>query len=171
MLDHVIDHLPVFGTFLGLGLLGLSLFRPKSHLARAGLVMIVLSAIGAHFLPGGTAHVVEHVAGVGDEISPERAGRLVERAEHARERVIDRYDESGRAAVVILEVAGAIALLSLLLGALGKARRSLVAAVVVLALAAAVLMGYAALVGDRARRREGRDGSISTTISSTGHGD
>ena len=137
-LHLMLTHVPVLGTFFGLTLLGTAVLLRSSDVTRAGLATLVLSALSAipAFLTGeGAEHAVEHLAGVG-------------------EKVIEAHESAAGVALAALELAGALALATLVLTRIGRAHRALVPATLVVALVAGGLMGYTALLGGRIRHTE-----------------
>ena len=146
----MLNHLPVLGSLFGVALLGVAVRRKSAELTHAGLVTLVIAALAAipAFLTGeGAEHAVEHLPGVGESL-------------------IERHADMAGVALAFLEIAGGLALATLILERVGRAHRALAPATLAVAAIASVLMGYTALLGGEIRHTEIRGGTAASAPAS-----
>lgn len=134
-----LNHLPILGPLFALATLAAAWIRRDGSLAKWGLIVSACSALIAIpvFLTGEPAEErIEHLAGVSEER-------------------IEAHEESAEAALVVIEIAGAFAILGLfLIARKGDAARWVVPVCALLCLAALGLMARAGNLGGQIRHEE-----------------
>ena len=145
-LHLLLNHSPILGSFLGLGLLLAGVLRPNDSLTRAGLLTLVAAA-GLAMATSATGEGAEEIV-----MSMPGASAATKALIHAHERAADL-------SLWALTATGALAILSLLLLARGHARARLTT---LLTLAGAVLsfglMSRAGSLGGQIMHPETRPG-------------
>ena len=153
-LHLVVNHLPLAALGLGLCLLAVSALWRGADLRKGALILFVAAAVLAAptYLSGEPAEEeVEHLAGVSESR-------------------IEAHEEAAKWAAATTALAGAAALLALVL----EARRPAVArraglAALLLALVSALSMGRAANLGGQIRHQEIRSGTPAESEPSESH--
>jgi uncharacterized membrane protein len=139
----LLNHLPVLGSFLGLGLLLAGLVRRSPALSRAALWTLLATAL----------------LGIATFWTGERAEELVEELPGVEHELIHEHEEAAEQARIAFLAAGALALAALVFRREGAARRALLGLTLVVALVAAVLLARAANLGGPIRHPEIRSGA------------
>lgn len=143
-LHLLVNHVPVLGLVFGLALLAAALFRRSTELTRASLVVFVLAGI---------AGIVVYLTG-------EPAEDTVEKVAGITEGLIGRHEDAALAATIGSGVLGAWALFGLAgFRRLATLPRWFTSSSLVLALVAAVMMGWTANLGGQIRHSEIRAGA------------
>ncbi|MFL5381826.1 MAG: hypothetical protein ACJ8GN_04860 [Longimicrobiaceae bacterium] len=143
-LHLLLNHVPVIGTAIALGLLAWAALRGDERVGRASLALLALLAAVALavFLTGEPAEeAVEGIAGI-------------------PEALIERHEEAALLATIALGVLGALSLAALLLGRGRRLSRGAMLAVLALGLVPAGAMAYTANLGGQVRHSEIRPGVV-----------
>lgn len=156
-LHLLLNHVPVIGTLVAIALLAFALLRRSAELTRVSLGMFVVLAI-----VGGVVY-----------LTGEPAEELVENLPGVSKGIMERHEEAALIATLLLAGLGLVALGELL----AFRRRAagipsgFAVLVLVLSLAPAAAMGYAANLGGQIRHSEirpGADASAATAQISAG---
>jgi uncharacterized membrane protein len=143
-LHLVLNHIPVILAPTGLVILALKLLRRNLAFVKVGLGVIVAAAlftVPTYFSGEAASDVVGNLPGV-----------------HADD--IDHHAAMATQALVVIAIAGVLALVALVLGARGKPTYSwLIAAALILSVAASVWLGVTANLGGLIRHPEIRSGA------------
>ena len=135
----VLTHVPVVGVVFALLLLAVGVVAAHPVVRRLGLAAVVLVALLA--LP--------------TYFTGEPAEDVLERLPGVSERVIDRHQEAATRSLIVLEVAGGLALAALVLGArTAGAPTAVVAGVLLVTAVSAGLLGWTANLGGQVRHTE-----------------
>ena len=143
----ILNHLPVLGVPFGAALLGIGLLFGRTTLQRSGLAVLVLAglAAGAAYLTGEPAeHALETQLGAGTR----------------PESLIEAHEEAAEAATIatgLLALVSAFALWRLRRGALA---RGWTAGALLMAVATALALAWAATLGGRISHPEIRPAAI-----------
>jgi drug/metabolite transporter (DMT)-like permease len=135
----IINHAPLFGLIAGVVLLGWGVLRRSYEVRLASYVAFILSALAAIavYLTGGAAEsLIEDLPGV-------------------TESAIERHEDIAKMAMLAIGATGLLAAIAFLVERSGLAlRRSVLAALLVVAFLALGVVGYAANVGGQIRHTE-----------------
>lgn len=143
-LHLLLNHVPVIGTVIALGLLAWAVLRGDERVGRASLgLLAVLAAVAVvAFLTGEPAEeAVEGVAGI-------------------PEALIERHEEAALLATIALGVTGALALAALLLGRRRTLSRGAMLVLLAVGLVPAGAMAWTANLGGQIRHAEIRPGAV-----------
>jgi uncharacterized membrane protein len=138
-LHLALNHLPVAGAIFGAGMLVLGMVARSETLRRGALAVLALAALSgpAAFLSG------------------EPAEEVAERIPGISETMIEEHEEAASIALGAVAIAGAVAVAGLIfIRRRGAAPKGLYPLVLVLALAAAAILGRAAHLGGLIRHPE-----------------
>lgn len=135
----VLNHAPLFGLIAGIMLLSWGLLRRSYEMRLASYAAFILSALAAIavYLSGGSAEsLIEDLPGV-------------------TERAIERHEDIAKIAMVAIGATGLLAAVAFFVERTGLAlRRSVPAALLVVAFVAVGVVGYAANLGGQIRHPE-----------------
>jgi hypothetical protein len=141
------NHIPIIGTIASLLLIAFALIRRSRDVAFAGLGALILTALITIpvYLTGDPAeHVVEELPGISEDR-------------------IHEHEDAGKFALIAMEVAGGIALITLFLSLrTPQPRKGLLAVVIIVALWAASVVGRTAYLGGKIRHTEVHGGPAAT---------
>jgi hypothetical protein len=153
-LHLLLNHVPVIGTIVAIGLLAYAVVRRSPELVRVSLGMFVLLAL---------AGAVVYLTG-------EPAEELVEGLPGVSEAILERHEEAALVATTLLGLVGAVSLGGLLAFRERAAGipRGFAAATLLLALVPAGAMGYTANLGGQIRHTEIRPGAEAATGTAEG---
>ena len=143
-LHLLLNHVPVIGTVIALGLLAWAVLRGDERVGRASLALLALLAAVAvvAFLTGEPAEeAVEGVAGI-------------------PEALIERHEEAALLATIALGVTGVLALAALVLRRGRTLSRGAMLVLLALGVVPAGAMAYTANLGGQIRHTEIRPGSV-----------
>jgi hypothetical protein len=135
----VLNHAPLFGVLAGIVLLLWGLLR-RSYEVRlasyAAFILSALAAIGVYITGGAAESLIEDLAGI-------------------TESAIERHEDIAKIAMVAISATGALAAVAFFVERSGFAvRRSVLAALLVVAFVAFGVVGYAANLGGQIRHTE-----------------
>lgn len=150
----ILSHVPVLGCIFGLFLLLFALIRNSRELLIGALWILLISAL----------------AGIPTFTSGEHAENRVERLPGVTETIMDQHEETAEFALAVLETLGIFALLALIL--IHRNRRVprwMGSLTLVLAVAAAIILGWTANLGGLIRHTEIRGAPSSIVISLPSH--
>jgi uncharacterized membrane protein len=139
----LLNHFPVVGSFIVVGLLAFAVARKSGEITRVSLGLFV--ALGAIAL-------VVYLTG-------EPAEGAIEKLPGFSERITEQHEEFALAATIVLEIIGAIALTILVWMRNRELPRWITIASFAMSLAAAGMMGYTAMLGGQVRHTEVRPGA------------
>ena len=143
-LHLLLNHVPVIGTVIALGLLAWAALRGDERIGRASLGLLALLAAVAvvAFLTGEPAEeAVEGVAGI-------------------PEALVERHEEAALLATIALGAVGALSLAALLLGRRRTLSRGALLGVLALGVVPAGAMAWTANLGGQIRHAEIRPGAV-----------
>ena len=153
-LHLLVNHVPVIGAVIGLGLLAAALVRRSEELARVTFWLYAL--LGA--------------ASLGVYLTGEPAEDSVERLAGASKPLIEQHEEAALVATIAMGVAGALALLSSVVFRRRAIPRTIVGAALAMALLLVGMMGYTANLGGQIRHTEIRAGAAPSAATETRSG-
>lgn len=139
-LHIILNHFPVVGLVLSLGLLAASTYWRNDAIGRAGLVSLIAIAVVA---------IPVYLTG-------EPAEEVVEGFAFVSEEVIEPHEEAGLIAFITLEAIAVIVLLGLVASRGKRLARWLVPTALVMNLVAAAWIGYTAYLGGKIVHQEAR---------------
>lgn len=149
-LHLILNHFPIIGTLIALGILTYAVFFKKQELSKAALVIIVLMAIIAIpvFKTGEAAEeTVENIPGV-------------------LESAIEAHEEAAELAMIFMEIGGGMALLALIAllfpASMGKWKNSFLYLALAIGWVAFFLMARTGNTGGEIRHTE-LNGSVAQT--------
>lgn len=137
-LHLIVNHLPVVGVLCGLLLVAVALWRANDEVVRAGLWVVVVSAL-----------LVFPTLLTGDE-----AEDVVKRMPGFVKQTIHDHEEAAEGAAVAMGIAGAASLIGIFLGRRGPVPRRWAMVCVALAVIAAAMIARAANLGGQIRHDE-----------------
>ena len=149
-LHLILNHFPVIGMVIGIGLLAYAMFSRSSDLGKASLGLFV--ALGA-------ISILVYLTG-------EPAEGAIERLPGFSESITEEHEEIALVATVALAAFGALSLGALALFRKKQLPRWVTLASFALSLVAGGLMGYTALLGGQVRHTEIRTGAPVTQVES-----
>jgi uncharacterized membrane protein len=142
-LHLVLNHFPVIGLIFCLAMLLAGILRKSEELTRTGMVILIAVAVIA---------IPVYLTG-------EPAEEIVEHMPSASEQALESHEDSGRMALITLEVIGAFALLGLLMNRRPMPLpRWLAPALLVLAIALTGWVGWTSYLGGQINHPEARPG-------------
>ena len=151
-LHLLLNHVPVIGTVIALGLLAWAVLRGDERIGRASFVLLaVLAAVAVvAFLTGEPAEeAVEGVAGI-------------------PEALVERHEEAALLATIALGVTGALSLAALLLRRGRTLSRGAMLLLLAVGLVPAGAMAYTANLGGQIRHSEIRPGAVAGGVEGAG---
>jgi hypothetical protein len=145
-LHLLLNHFPVVGAVLGALLLGLALLRKSSELVKVAFGLFTLLGViaGVVYLTGGSAE------------------EAVERLPGFSRTLLESHEEAALAATIVMGIAGALALLLLLVYRRRQFPRWMVIAAMLVAVGSVGVVGFAANLGGQIRHTEIRLGAAAT---------
>ena len=146
-LHLLLNHFPVIGSFIGIALLLVALFRKNSELAKVSLgLFVALGAISVMvFFTGEPAEdAIKNLPGFSESLT-------------------EKHEDAALAATIALSTVGAFALGVLAWFRKREIPRWLTVGTLLLSLLSGTLMGYTALLGGQVRHTELRTTSGSAT--------
>jgi uncharacterized membrane protein len=149
-LHLMLNHVPVIGLIIGIGLLGLAIAMKKSDLAKASLGLFVILGITS---------IVVYLTG-------ESAEEAVENVAGFSEAITERHEEFALVATVVIGMLAAMSFGVLALFRKKALPRWITLSSFVLALITSGFMGYTAMLGGQVRHTEIRP-DVASTVSET----
>jgi uncharacterized membrane protein len=140
-LHLILNHLPVIGILIGIGLAAVALLRKSDDLAKASFALFGVFGITAIFV----------------YLTGEPAEELVRDLPGFSEAVTERHEQVALPATVAAGLLGVVALVTLARVRRAALKRGVISGVLVAALAAEGLMGYTAYLGGQIRHTEVRE--------------
>lgn len=142
------NHVPVMGTIFGFILLGVAVMLRKTDVARSGLLVLALAAVVA----------------VPAYLSGEPAEEIAEGLPGVAHAIVEEHEEAALPAFIAMEVAGALALVGLVVWRRAeKMPGAYLAAMLIVTLVAAIAIGRTALLGGEIRHTEIRAGAAAVS--------
>lgn len=148
-LHLLLNHVPVIGAVIGVGLLAVALLRRSSDLGKTAMALFTILA---------ATSVVVFVSG-------EPAEELVEKLPGFSEALTERHEEVARVAMIAMIIVGVFSVVGLLAFWKRALARWVTPVALALSLVATGIMGYAANLGGMIRHTEIR--SSSAAVSAT----
>lgn len=134
-LHLALNHLPVAGFLFAIGLLAMALITKSRDLKLASLLVVLLSALLA---------IPVFLTGEGTEEALERLG--------VSEAVMERHEEMAEITFIVVEILGVAALIALVIAwRYARLQRPATAAILLLTLVAAGMIGWTAKLGGEIR--------------------
>lgn len=144
-LHLALNHAPLFGLGFGLLVLLYGMLRKNADVLRAGLLLFVLAAllaVPAYLSGDGAEEVIEHMPGIAKSL-------------------IETHEEAATVALIVVIAAGLAAMAGLhFLHRKRPLPKLVTAAILILALAALGVIGYAASLGGKIQHAELRAGFV-----------
>jgi uncharacterized membrane protein len=141
----LLNHFPVIGTLIVIGLLAVAILRRSNDVAKASLAL--LAALG--------------VISVLVFLTGEPAEETIENLPGFSEAVTEKHEEFALAATIALASIGAFSLATLTVFRKREIPRWLTLGVFMLSLVGGAMMGYTAMLGGQVRHTEVRTGFVS----------
>lgn len=152
----MINHLPVIGTLVAVGVLGFALVRRKPEFIRLGLWLVFLtslSTVPAYFSGEGAEELVEHLPGISESL-------------------IEEHEEWAEIALFVSQLTGLFALASILVARTSERFLRFGSIITLVAAAGSFsLMGLVANTGGKINHPELRDGGLQQQMQGERHSD